>query len=71
MIGLSAGAIVGALAGLSRITARRPRCHLVALLSITGAFINATQTTLYALAAHVPGSAGDERRHHRNRQPRR
>ncbi len=31
----------------------RARCPIVALLGFTGAAINAIQTTLYALAAHV------------------
>ena len=54
MLGLSAGAIVGAATlALMPITATAAALPLVVMLGITGAFINATQTTLYALAAHV------------------
>jgi MFS transporter, AAHS family, 4-hydroxybenzoate transporter len=54
MIGLSAGAIVGgAILALMPITATAAPLPLVVMLGYTGAMINATQTTLYALAAHV------------------
>jgi len=54
MIGLSAGAVFGALAlALQHFTAASAPLPIVVLLGVTGALINATQTTLYALAAHV------------------
>ena len=54
MVGLSAGAIAGAATlALMPITATAAALPIVVMLGVTGALINATQTTLYALAAHV------------------
>jgi MFS transporter, AAHS family, 4-hydroxybenzoate transporter len=54
MLGMSAGAIAGAL-GLAAlpIVALSDAFPIIALLGITGGLINAVQTTMYALAAHV------------------
>jgi AAHS family 4-hydroxybenzoate transporter-like MFS transporter len=54
MTSLSAGAILGALALLT--TPLGPAANtvvLIVLLTVTGGFINAVQTTSYALAAHL------------------
>jgi len=54
MLGMTAGAIVGAL-GLAAMpmTASSPHLPIIAMLGLTGGLINAVQTTMYALAAHV------------------
>jgi len=58
MLVMTAGAIAGALA-LSRMTFHvdMPRLPLFVLLTLSGGLINAVQTTMYALAANVYGSA--------------
>lgn len=54
MLALAAGAIAGAaLLSVTAITARTPVVPLLAMLTVTGGFINAVQTTMYALAANV------------------
>jgi MFS transporter, AAHS family, 4-hydroxybenzoate transporter len=54
MLTMSAGAVAGALAlAATPITASSDPVLIVALLGFTGALINAVQTTMYALAAHV------------------
>ena len=54
MMGMAIGAIAGALAMRSMtIVASSPTLPIIALLAIIGAFINAAQVTMYALAAHV------------------
>jgi MFS transporter, AAHS family, 4-hydroxybenzoate transporter len=54
MLGLSAIAVVGALVlAFMAIVPGAAAVPIVIMLGITGAAINATQTTLYALAAHV------------------
>jgi AAHS family 4-hydroxybenzoate transporter-like MFS transporter len=54
MLAMSLGAVAGSLAlALTPITATSNTVLLVAMLGITGALINAVQTTMYALAAHV------------------
>jgi MFS transporter, AAHS family, 4-hydroxybenzoate transporter len=54
MIGLSGAAIVACLVlAFQAMTASSPTLPLVALLGVSGGAINATQTTLYALAAHI------------------
>jgi MFS transporter, AAHS family, 4-hydroxybenzoate transporter len=54
MLSLSATAIAGAATlALMPIAATAAALPIVVMLGITGAMINATQTTLYALAAHV------------------
>jgi MFS transporter, AAHS family, 4-hydroxybenzoate transporter len=54
MVGMTAGAVVCALA-MSRmsITAQSAVLPIVVMLTLTGGLINAVQTTMYALAAHV------------------
>lgn len=54
MLGMTAGAIAGAL-GLAAMPIAAGAGHLpiIVLLGITGALINAVQTTMYALATHV------------------
>jgi len=54
MLAISAAAIVGAIVLASMpITATSNPVPIVAMLGVTGASINAIQTTLYALAAHI------------------
>jgi AAHS family 4-hydroxybenzoate transporter-like MFS transporter len=54
MLAMSAGAIAGALAlAALPITAAAAALPIVVMLGFTGGLINAIQTTLYALAAHV------------------
>jgi AAHS family 4-hydroxybenzoate transporter-like MFS transporter len=54
MLAMSAGAVAGALVLASMPIAASARAlPIVLVLGFTGALINATQTTLYALAAHV------------------
>ena len=54
MLTMAAGAVVGAIA-LSRMPlhAGTDVVRLLAMLAFTGGLINAVQTTMYALAAHV------------------
>ena len=54
MLAMSAAAVAGAL-GLAAmpITAASDTVQIVVMLGITGGMINAVQTTMYALAAHV------------------
>ena len=54
MVGMTAGAVVCALV-MSRmsITAQSDVLPIVVMLTLTGGLINAVQTTMYALAAHV------------------
>ena len=58
MLVMAAGAIAGAVA-LSQMTieASMARLPLFALLTLTGGLINAVQTTMYALATNLYGSA--------------
>ena len=54
MLGLTAAAVGGALVlSLMSITAHTPVWQVVSMLAFTGGMINAAQTTMYALAAHV------------------
>ncbi len=54
MLGLSAAAVAGAFVlAFVPIVPRAAALPIVLMLGVTGAAINATQTTLYALAAHV------------------
>ena len=54
MLTMSAGAVGGAaLLAATPIVATSPALPLILMLGYTGALINAIQTTLYALAAHV------------------
>ncbi len=54
MLGLSASAIAGALVlAFMPIVPSAAALPIILMLGVTGAAINATQTTLYALAAHV------------------
>jgi MFS transporter, AAHS family, 4-hydroxybenzoate transporter len=54
MLSMSAGAIAGALVlAMMPIAATSAALPIVVMLGFTGALINAIQTTLYALAAHV------------------
>ncbi|MEO7275262.1 MAG: MFS transporter, partial [Vicinamibacterales bacterium] len=54
MLGLTVGAIAGALAlSATAITADASVTRIIVLLTFTGGMINAAQTTMYALAAHV------------------
>jgi MFS transporter, AAHS family, 4-hydroxybenzoate transporter len=54
MLTMTALAIAGALAlSLMPLTAQTPVSQIVAMLAFTGGMINATQTTMYALAANV------------------
>jgi AAHS family 4-hydroxybenzoate transporter-like MFS transporter len=58
MLVMAAGAIAGAVAlSLMTIEANMARLPLFALLTLTGGLINAVQTTMYALATHLYGSA--------------
>ena len=54
MLTMTAGAAAGALAlSAMRIDASQPVVPILVMLTITGGLINAVQTTMYALAAHV------------------
>ena len=54
MLTLTALAIAGAATlSLMSITSRTPVLEIIAMLAFTGGMINATQTTMFALAAHV------------------
>ncbi len=54
MLGMTAAAIVGTLVLASMpLNPASPHLPIVAMLGITGGLINAVQTTMYALAAHV------------------
>jgi AAHS family 4-hydroxybenzoate transporter-like MFS transporter len=54
MLGMAAGAIAGALVMRSMtIAAGSPTLPILLLLAVIGAFINAAQVTMYALAAHI------------------
>jgi MFS transporter, AAHS family, 4-hydroxybenzoate transporter len=54
MLTITALAIAGALAlSLMPLTARTPVSQIIVMLAFTGGMINATQTTMYALAANV------------------
>jgi AAHS family 4-hydroxybenzoate transporter-like MFS transporter len=54
MLTMTAGAIAGALVMRSMaITSTSPTGPIILMLAITGGLINAVQTTMYALAAHV------------------
>ena len=54
MMGMAIGAIAGALVMRSMtIVDSSPTLPIIAMLAIIGAFINAAQVTMYALAAHV------------------
>jgi AAHS family 4-hydroxybenzoate transporter-like MFS transporter len=54
MLAMSAGAIAGAIAlAVTPITSSTNAIVIIGLLGFTGALINAVQTTMYALAAHV------------------
>src|SRR5436190_11418805 len=58
MLVMAAGAIAGAVAlSLMTIEANMARLPLFALLTLTSGLINAVQTTMYALATHLYGSA--------------
>ena len=54
MLGMAAGAIAGALVmSTMRMAGNGSAVPIVLMLGITGGLINAVQTTMYALAAHV------------------
>ena len=54
MLAMTAGAVAGAVAlGAMRIDVSQPVWPILVMLTITGGLINAVQTTMYALAAHV------------------
>jgi AAHS family 4-hydroxybenzoate transporter-like MFS transporter len=58
MLTMTAGAAAGAIAlSAMRIDASQPVLPILVMLTITGGLINAVQTTMYALAAHVYPSA--------------
>jgi len=58
MLGMTAGAAAGAIVlSLMRIDASQPVLPILVMLTLTGGLINAVQTTMYALAAHVYQSA--------------
>jgi AAHS family 4-hydroxybenzoate transporter-like MFS transporter len=58
MLTMTAGAVAGAIGlSLMRIDASQPVWPILAMLTLTGGLINAVQTTMYALAAHVYPSA--------------
>jgi AAHS family 4-hydroxybenzoate transporter-like MFS transporter len=58
MLTMCGGAMLGALAMRSMtFGANSPTVPIIVLLAVIGAFINATQVTMYALAAHVYPSA--------------
>jgi AAHS family 4-hydroxybenzoate transporter-like MFS transporter len=52
MLAMCAGAVAGALA-ISAMAVSSPTFAVFAFLALTGGLINGTQTTMYALAAHV------------------
>ena len=54
IVGMAAAAVTGALAmAMMRITGAAGAVPIVVMLGVTGGLINAVQTTMYALAAHV------------------
>jgi MFS transporter, AAHS family, 4-hydroxybenzoate transporter len=54
MLTMAVGAVAGAVVmSTMSITAQSPVMPILAMLAITGGLINAVQTTMYALAAHV------------------
>jgi AAHS family 4-hydroxybenzoate transporter-like MFS transporter len=54
MLTMAAGAVGGAvMLAMTPVVATSPAVRLILMLGFTGALINAIQTTLYALAAHV------------------
>jgi AAHS family 4-hydroxybenzoate transporter-like MFS transporter len=54
MLVMAAGAVAGAVVlGAMPIDASQPVLPILVMLTITGGLINAVQTTMYALAAHV------------------
>ncbi len=53
MLGLALGGIAGCLVLASMAIGPQQALLVLAMLAVTGGFINATQTTMYALAAHV------------------
>lgn len=54
MLAMTAGAAAGAIAlSTMRIAVSEPVVPILVMLSVTGGLINAVQTTMYALAAHV------------------
>ena len=58
MLAMTAGAMVGAvMLSLMRIDISQPVLPILVMLTLTGGLINAVQTTMYALAAHVYPSA--------------
>jgi AAHS family 4-hydroxybenzoate transporter-like MFS transporter len=58
MLTMTAGAAAGAVGlSLMRIDASQPVWPILAMLTLTGGLINAVQTTMFALAAHVYPSA--------------
>ncbi len=58
MLAMTAGAAAGALTlSAMRIDVSQPVLPILAMLTLTGGLINAVQTTMYALAAHVYPSA--------------
>jgi AAHS family 4-hydroxybenzoate transporter-like MFS transporter len=58
MLGMTAGAAAGAIVlSLMRIDVSQPVLPILVMLTLTGGLINAVQTTMYALAAHVYQSA--------------
>jgi AAHS family 4-hydroxybenzoate transporter-like MFS transporter len=58
MLAMTAGAAAGAVTlSVMRIDASQPVLPILVMLTITGGLINAVQTTMYALAAHVYPSA--------------
>jgi MFS transporter, AAHS family, 4-hydroxybenzoate transporter len=58
MLAMTAGAVAGAVGlSLMRIDVSAPVMPILVMLTVTGGLINAVQTTMYALAAHVfPGA---------------
>jgi AAHS family 4-hydroxybenzoate transporter-like MFS transporter len=58
MLAMTAGAMAGAVTlSLMRIDMSQPVLPILVMLTLTGGLINAVQTTMYALAAHVYPSA--------------
>ena len=58
MLAMTAGAVAGAVTlSAMRIDVAQPVWPILVMLTITGGLINAVQTTMYALAAHVYPSA--------------
>jgi AAHS family 4-hydroxybenzoate transporter-like MFS transporter len=53
MLAMAAAAVAGALVMAAAPLASRPAWFVLVMLAWTGGFINAVQTTMYALAAHV------------------